>query len=277
MITFSHDVTGLCLALCNIALVLSKTNCALVHSTELLNFTKTLFPPFSPHQDIILLTLNRIKFRLQDGSVKREEVRRVIRSISEVVYSSLTETSLPETVEWCSDEYMTSVEYEANVLYNSAKATQKITPNVTIESLLSLILHCQKYNLHEYELRAYLLLSETQLQLRLYEQASETIQAAFVEALASNDVFIQSMARWLYCQTELAIAGPSERRTTFKTVYRHLTSALETLAELGYTQLVTDILYYITRLYHEFDMKDERNKCAKRFRVYLSTRVLDTC
>ena len=94
-----------------------------------------------------------------------------------------------------------------------------------------------------------------------------TIQSVFVQALASNDLYTQCTARFLYSQVTLAVTL-TDRRGMFDKVYRHLSEAMNGFIMLGALKETCNVLYYLARVYDELGGKEERNQCANKFRHY---------
>ena len=267
MITLSNNTTALCSALCNLARALSQSPAAPVSCTELLNFALSLFPCFSSHRQLLYLTLNSIHYAHKRASrQKTESEEALIRSISSSFHSALTSNN--ETDECTGDVYITKEELKACVLYNSAKADLPSSPSQAVQKLLNLILYSQKYNLQEHLVNAHLLLTEAQISLHLFEQARTTIESVLVLALSSNSTLTQSTARFLYAQARMATCPKDRRHPTFQRLEEHLKIALDGFLALSHVQHVCEVFYYLARLYDEFGQRDDRNKCAKKFRNF---------
>ena len=188
-----------------------------------------------------------------------------------LVLSPSTHTALTSTEDENSsvgDEYITTQELRARTLYNSAEADLPHAPSQAVEKLLTLVLHCRTCHLQGELVRAQLLLARTQIVLCLYTQALVTVEKALVRALGSSEVLVQAEARWLYAQARLATCAQRERSAVFGKVERHLQLALEVFVVQEQKKGVCEVLYFLARLYHEVGMKDERNKCAKKFKNY---------
>ena len=267
MITLSNDTTALCAALCNIALALSQSPAAPVSCTELLNFALSLFPCFSSHRQLLYLTLNSIHYTHKRAArQKTESEEALIRSISSSTHTALTSTD--ETAEVEGDVYITQEELKARVLYNSAKSDLPSSPSQAVQKLLNLILYSQTYNLQEQLVKAHLLLTEAQILLQLFDQALVTIESVLVLALSSNSTFIQSSARFLYVQAKLATIPKERRYHTFQRLENHLKLSLDGFLALAHARHVCEVFYFLARLYDEFGLRDDRNKCAKKFRNF---------
>ena len=255
-------------------------------SLDILTFAKGIFPPFSAQQEMILLTKNKILFNNNTLSCKPTESNlTAIRSISPRYYSMLadvtyaahtdnnttyaahTDNNTTYAAHTEDDQYLTEVEHRAGVLYRTASHTATTMPHQAVDTLLSLILHCKKYHLQEYLIKSYLKLAQVQISLHFYDQASVTIQSVFVQALASNDLYTQCTARFLYSQVTLAVTL-TDRRGMFDKIYRHLSEAMNGFIMLGALKETCNVLYYLARVYDELGGKEERNQCANKFRHY---------
>ena len=267
MITLSNDTTALCAALCNLAVALSQSPAAPVSCTELLNFALSLFPCLSSHRQLLYLTLNNIHFTHKRAArQKTDSEEALIRSISSSTRTAFTSTD--DTVEGEGDVYITREELKARVMYNSAKADLPSSPSQAVQKLLNLILYSKTYNLQEHLVNAHLLLTEAQILLELFEQALLTIESVFVLAMSSNSTYIQSNARFLYVQAKLATCSKDRRYQTFQNLENHLKLSLEGFLALTHARHVGEVFYFLARLYDEFGLRDDRNKCAKKFRNF---------
>lgn len=261
--TFSNNTTALCSALCSLACSLSDFTAA----EELLNFATTIFPCFSSQHELVLLTLTKLRFtrHRSSGAPTRPEAD-IIRTISESTFTSLTSHEVSGEEE--GDVFISPHEHKAEVLYSSASHDLPSCPDQAIETLLTLLLHCKQYHLLHYQVKCNILLCEAQMLLQLYEQALITIESVFVLALSSTDQVTRSTARWLYVQAKLATCPQTDRFTVFKGVELHLKDALDAFLAVSDVRYVKQVLYYLARIYDEFGMRDDRNKCAKKFRHF---------
>ena len=273
MITFSSSTTGLCIALCNLSVSLFESPFPATSAIDLLNFAISLFPKTSQHYQLLILTLNKVKFSHKTISGQSgDSEAALIKTISRSTHYALTsrDSSTPPD----GDMYISSKEMEASALYNSAQFDLPNAPSQAVDKLLSLILHCQTYKLQEYLVKSHILLAETQIVLKLYSQALHTIESVFILALSSPNNLTQSAARWVYVQAKLANCLQSERYVTFKRVEKHLQDAHDGFLIVVHVRFVREILYFWARLYDEFGMKDERNNCAKKFREFNNNATL---
>ena len=115
---------------------------------------------------------------------------------------------------------------------------------------------------------AHLLLAEAQILLQLFDQALVTIESVFVLALSSNSTFTQSSARFLFVQAKLATVPKERRYHTFQRLENHLKISLDGFLALAHARHVCEVFYFLARLYDEFGLRDDRNKCAKKFRNF---------
>ena len=250
--------------MCNLAMSLSHSH---LQAVDLVNLALSLFPKTSSLHQLLLLTLNKIRYSQKTRSGKCGDTEAaLIRTISQSTYDAVTSRCHSVTPQ--DDMYMSSEEVRASVLYNSAEADLPNAPSQALDKLLSLILYCKKFKLQEYLVKSHIMLADTQMVLKLYSQALHTLEAVFVLALSSSDKFVQSAARWVYVQAKMANCSQSGRFEMFKRLEKHLQSALNDFLTLVHSKFVCEILYYSARLYDEFGMKDERNKCAKKFRNF---------
>eukprot|EP00116_Pleurobrachia_bachei_P005724 sb/3465986/ len=268
LISFSEKATSLCAALCNLStsLALSPTNS--VSGTDLINFTLSIFPSISPHRDLIKLTACRMELeRVRRKGGEGKEHLTLIRTVSPSTYAALT---LTET-DLAGDRYITQPELSASIMYNLAKRDVRVAPARAIEVLLKLILHCKKTHLLEWSLKSHLLLAEVQIHLKLYNQALSTVNKVFVAALFSTDSLLQCTARWLYVQCKMATCQIQDRFRVFRSVERHLHLAGEGFHAHTDRVNVCAVMYFTARLYDEFNMRDDRNKYARKFRNFTET------
>lgn len=161
----------------------------------------------------------------------------------------------------------------AKILYTQLQVASSFpssTPNGILNLLNAALSYTGDYHLHYLNTIIHLQIAHIQLLMHMPQHALKSLNICLPQILANGYAYDRGSALLLYAKCLVATSkqlSPENRSVIIRDSTKMLEKVKRNFQQVKAFHKVKDVLYLQAILYNEIDSNDERNRCAKEYRM----------